>query len=69
MIVLYSYRKYLIYLFASLAFSIGIQFLFNSLGFPPFTGLAVALAIFIILPMWIRRSQMSKMRGYGDSGG
>ena len=69
--MLYTYKRYLIYLFGSLAFSIGIQILFTWLGFPPYTGLAVALAVFILLPIWIRRSQMNKMRGgYGsDSSG
>lgn len=71
MMVLYTYKRYLIYLFGSLAFSIGIQILFTWLGFPPYTGLAVALAVFILLPIWIRRSQMKKMRGGygGDSSG
>lgn len=64
--MLYSYKRYLIYLFASLAFSIGVQVLFSYLGFPPYTGLAVALGVFILLPIWIRRSQMKKMKGgYG----
>jgi len=68
--VLYTYKKYLIYLFASLAFSIGIQLLFTAMGLPSYVGLGVALAVFILLPLWIRRSQMSKMRGYGgDSSG
>jgi hypothetical protein len=31
-------------------------------------GLAAALAIFIALPLFIRRKYMSRMRGYGDSG-
>ncbi len=68
--MLYTYKKYLIYLFASLAFSIGIQLLFTAMGLPSYVGLGVALAVFILLPLWIRRSQMSKMRGYGgDSSG
>lgn len=65
MIVLYSYRNYLIFLFASLAVSIGLQMI---LPFP--YGLAAALAIFIILPLFIRRRYMSRVKGYGgDSGG
>ncbi|MBM3903870.1 MAG: hypothetical protein FJ357_01820 [Thaumarchaeota archaeon] len=40
------------------------------MGLPSYVGLGVALAVFILLPLWIRRSQMSKMRGYGgDSSG
>jgi hypothetical protein len=62
--VLYSYKNYLIFLFASLAVSIGLQMI---LPFP--YGLAAALAIFIMLPLFIRRRYMSRMRGYGDSGG
>lgn len=62
MIVLYSYRNYLIFLFASLAVSIGLQMV---LPFP--YGLGAALAIFIMLPLFIRRRYMSKMRGYGES--
>lgn len=69
--LLYTYKKYLIYLFASLAFSIGIQLLFTAMGLPSFVGLGVALAVFILMPLFIRRSQMSRMRGYGgeSSGG
>ena len=65
MYVLYNYRNYLIFLFASLAVSIGLQMI---LPFP--YGLAAALAIFILLPLFIRRRYMSKVKGYGgDSGG
>jgi len=63
--VLYSYKNYLMILFASLAVSIGLQMI---LPFP--YGLAAALAIFIALPLLIRKRYMSRMRGYGgDSGG
>lgn len=63
--MLYSYRNYLIFLFASLAVSIGLQMV---LPFP--YGLAAALAIFIILPLFIRRRYMNRVKGYGsDSGG
>jgi hypothetical protein len=61
--VLFSYKNYLLILFASLAISIGLQMI---LPFP--YGLAAALAIFIALPLLIRRRYMSRMRGYGDSG-
>ncbi|HSA98194.1 MAG TPA: hypothetical protein VLF17_03870 [Candidatus Nitrosotenuis sp.] len=62
---MYNYRNYLIFLFASLAVSIGLQMI---LPFP--YGLAAALAIFILLPLFIRRRYMSKVKGYGgDSGG
>ncbi len=62
--MLYNYKNYLIFLFASLAVSIGLQMI---LPFP--YGLGAALAIFIMLPLFIRRRYMSRMRGYGDSGG
>lgn len=62
MVVLFSYKTYLMVLFASLAISIGLQMV---LPFP--YGLAAALAIFIALPLLIRRRYMNRMRGYGDS--
>lgn len=60
---LFSYKTYLIFLFASLAISIGLQMV---LPFP--YGLAAALAIFIIFPLMLRRRYMSRLRGYGGSG-
>jgi len=61
--VLFSYKTYLIFLFASLAVSIGLQLL---LSFP--WGLGAALAIFIAFPMLLRKRYMGRMKGYGDSG-
>jgi len=56
---------YLIFLFASLAISIGLQMI---LPFP--WGLGVALAIFIAFPLVLRRKMMGRMRGSeGFSGG
>ncbi|HUU47821.1 MAG TPA: hypothetical protein VMW55_03460 [Nitrosopumilaceae archaeon] len=60
---LFSFKIYLIFLFASLAISIGLQMI---LPFP--YGLAAALGIFIAFPLLLRRRAMSKMGGYGDSG-
>ena len=60
---LFNYKTYLIFLFASLAVSIGLQMI---LPFP--YGLAAALAIFIAFPLFLRKRYMSRMRGYGDSG-
>ncbi|QUC65291.1 hypothetical protein NsoK4_03315 [Nitrosopumilus sp. K4] len=60
---LFNYKTYLIFLFASLAVSIGLQMI---LPFP--YGLGAALAIFIAFPLLLRRRYMSRMRGYGDSG-
>ena len=55
---------YLIFLFASLAISIGLQMV---LPFP--WGLGVALAIFISFPLILRRRMMGRMRGTGNFGG
>ncbi len=59
---LFNYKTYLIFLFASLAISIGIQLI---VPFP--YGLGAALAIFIAFPLLLRRRYMSRMRGYGGS--
>ena len=61
-----NYKSYLIFLFASLAVSIGLQML---LPFP--YGLGAALALFIAFPILLRRRMMNRMRGgsSGSSGG
>lgn len=61
---LFNYKIYLVFLFASLAISIGLQMV---LPFP--YGLAAALAIFIAFPLMLRRRYMNRMRGYGGSEG
>jgi hypothetical protein len=61
---MFSFKIYLIFLFASLAISIGLQMI---LPFP--YGLAAALGIFIAFPLLLRRRAMSRMGGYGESGG
>ena len=58
-----NYKSYLIFLFASLAVSIGLQMI---LPFP--YGLGAALAIFIAFPILLRRRMMNRMRG-GLGGG
>lgn len=60
---MFNYKTYLIFLFASLAVSIGLQLLL-----PPPYGLVAAIAIFIAFPLMLRRRYMSRFRGYGDSG-
>jgi len=60
---LFNYKTYLIFLFASLAVSIGLQMI---LPFP--YGLVAAMAIFIVLPMLLRKRYSSRMKGDGDSG-
>ena len=63
MFILINYKSYLIFLFASLAVSIGLQMI---LPFP--YGLGAALAIFIAFPILLRRRMMNRMRGgFGDS--
>ena len=61
-----NYKSYLIFLFASLAVSIGLQMV---LPFP--YGLGAALALFIAFPLILRRRMMNRMRGGtgGSSGG
>lgn len=61
---MFSYKWYLIFLFASLAVSIGIQLI---LPFP--YGLGVALALFIMLPLLIRRRFMNRAAGGSQSMG
>ena len=61
-----NYKSYLIFLFASLAVSIGLQMV---LPFP--YGLGAALALFIAFPLILRKRMMNRMRGGagGSSGG
>tara|TARA_Y100000590_G_scaffold114296_1_gene130229 strand:- start:673 stop:1014 length:342 start_codon:yes stop_codon:yes gene_type:complete len=59
-----NYKSYLIFLFASLAVSIGLQMV---LPFP--YGLGAALALFIAFPLLLRRRMMNRMRGGFGSGG
>ncbi len=61
---MFSFKIYLVFLFASLAISIGLQMV---LPFP--WGLGAALAIFIAFPLVLRRKMMSRMRGSGSFGG
>ena len=61
---LFNYKTYLIFLFASLAISIGLQMI---LPFP--YGLGAALALFIAFPLLLRRRYMNRMRGYGGDSG
>ena len=61
--ILINYKSYLIFLFASLAVSIGLQMV---LPFP--YGLGAALALFIAFPILLRRRMMNRMRG-GFGGG
>ena len=59
-----NYKTYLIFLFGSLAVSIGLQML---LPFP--FGLIAALAIFIVFPLFLRSRAMKRMGGMSSEGG
>ncbi|MDH3204260.1 MAG: hypothetical protein OEL81_06265 [Nitrosopumilus sp.] len=62
-------KKYYIFLGASLVFSIGLQIVLGYMGVPWFISIGLVMAIFIILPMIMRRRQMSSMGNYGDNSG
>ncbi|OLB91034.1 MAG: hypothetical protein AUH25_03545 [Thaumarchaeota archaeon 13_1_40CM_38_12] len=64
----FSYKMYIAFLLGSLAFSLGIQYLAAYLGWPPYSGLAIALAVFIIFPLIIRSRIKRGGGGYGDTG-
>jgi len=66
---LINYKTYLIFLFGSLAFSIGIQLLASYLNWPPFSGVAIALAVFIIFPLVLRNRSLKRMGGMGSDSG
>ena len=60
-------KKYYIFLGASLVFSIGLQIVLGYLGVPWFISIGLVMAIFIILPMYMRRKQMGQMGNFGGS--
>ena len=62
-------KKYYIFLGASLVFSIGLQIVLGYMGVPWFISIGLVMAIFIILPMIMRRRQMSSMGNYGGNSG
>ncbi|MGY5152280.1 MAG: hypothetical protein ACW9XA_08435 [Candidatus Nitrosopumilus sp. bin_6a] len=62
-------KRYYIFLGASLVFSIGLQIGLSALGVPWFISIGLVMAIFILLPMIMRRRQMSKMGSYGSDSG
>jgi hypothetical protein len=61
-------KKYYIFLGASLVFSIGLQIVLGYLGVPWFISIGLVMAIFIILPMYMRRRQMGNFGGSKSSG-
>ncbi len=62
-------KKYYIFLGASLVFSIGLQIGLGYLGVPWYISIGLVMAIFILLPMIMRRRQMSSMGNYGGNSG
>ena len=62
-------KKYYVFLGASLVFSIGLQIGLGYLGVPWFISIGLVMAIFILLPMLMRRRQMSSMGNYGGDSG
>lgn len=62
-------KRYYIFLGASLVFSIGLQIGLGMLGVPWFISIGAVMAIFILLPMIMRRRQMSRMGNYGGDSG
>ena len=62
-------KKYYIFLGASLIFSIGLQIGLGYLGVPWYISIGLVMAIFILLPMIMRRRQMSSMGNYGGNSG
>ena len=64
-------KKYYIFLGASLVFSIGLQIVLGYLGVPWFISIGLVMAIFIILPMYMRKRQMGNFGGSssGQGGG
>jgi len=63
-------KKYYLFLGASLVFSIGLQIVLGYLGVPWFVSIGIVMALFILLPMIMRKRYMSKMGGgYGGNTG
>lgn len=62
---LINYKMYLVFLFASLAVSIGLNILLSPIH--PLLGIGTAMAIFIAFPLILRRNMLKRMGG--GSGG
>ncbi len=62
-------KRYYIFLAASLVFSIGLQIGLGMLGVPWYISIGAVMAIFILLPMIMRKRQMSSMGNYGGNSG
>ena len=62
-------KRYYLFLGASLVFSIGLQIGLGYLGVPWYISIGAVMAIFILLPMIMRRRQMSNAGNYGGDSG
>jgi len=63
-------KKYYLFLGASLVFSIGLQIVLGYLGVPWFVSIGIVMALFILLPMIMRKRYMNRMGGgYGGNSG
>jgi hypothetical protein len=62
-------KKYYIFLGASLVFSIGLQIVLGMLGVPWYISIGLVMAIFILLPMYMRRRQAGNFGGSGSGSG
>jgi len=62
-------KRYYLFLGASLVFSIGLQIGLGYLGVPWYFSIGLVMAIFILLPMIMRRQQMNRMGGSGSGSG
>jgi len=62
-------KKYYIFLGASLVFSIGLQIVLGMLGVPWYISIGLVMAIFILLPMYMRRRQAANFGGAGSGAG
>jgi len=62
-------KRYYLFLGASLVFSIGLQIGLGYLGVPWYISIGAVMAIFILLPMIMRRRQMSNAGNYGGGSG
>jgi hypothetical protein len=62
-------KRYYLFLGASLVFSIGLQIGLGYLGVPWYFSIGLVMAIFILLPMIMRRQQMNRMGSYGSGSG
>ena len=62
-------KKYYIFLGASIVFSIGFQIVLGMLGVPWYISIVLVMAIFILLPMYMRRRQAGNFGGSGSGSG